>query len=245
MDSYEPSTWGDRHADVYEQQASHISPADTAAAVELLAGLAGDGPVLELGVGTGRVAIPLAERGLEVHGVEASARMLERLRARPGGERVRAVLGDLADPEPAGSFRLVYAVFNTFFELYTEADQRRCLENAAARLTRDGVLVLELYVPEPPAAGGSRIAVTGLEPERVTLVASRHDHETGTTDSVEIWLTEQGIRLFPLRERALAPEEVDRLAALAGLRLRDRWGGWRREPFGPESREHVSVYARA
>src|SRR5204863_9029363 len=113
--------------------------------------------------------------------------------------------------------------------------------NAAAKLAEGGLVVLELFVPEP-VEGGSILAVDDVRPDRVTLVASRHDPETGTTDSVEVWLTEQGVRLFPLRERALRPDEVDGLAERAGLRLAERWGGWRREPFGPESREHVSLY---
>jgi SAM-dependent methyltransferase len=242
VEPYGPSTYGDHHADVYDETLP-MTEADTAAAVDLLAELARGGRVLELGVGTGRVAVPLAARGLEVHGIEASEPMLERLRAQPGGDRVTAVRGDLADVGVDGPYALVYAVFNTFFELYTEADQLRCLRNVAARLADDGRLVLELFVPEP-VDGGSFLAVDDVRPERVTLVASRHDPTSGTTDSVEVWLTEQGIRLFPLRERALQPAEVDRLAERAGFRLEERWGGWRHEPFGPESREHVSVYVR-
>jgi SAM-dependent methyltransferase len=242
VEPYGPSTYGDHHADVYDETLP-MTEADTAAAVDLLAELARGGRVLELGVGTGRVAVPLAARGLEVHGIEASEPMLERLRAQPGGDRVTAVRGDLADVGVDSPYALVYAVFNTFFELYTEADQLRCLRNVAARLADDGRLVLELFVPEP-VDGGSFLAVDDVRPERVTLVASRHDPTSGTTDSVEVWLTEQGIRLFPLRERALQPAEVDRLAERAGFRLEERWGGWRHEPFGPESREHVSVYVR-
>jgi SAM-dependent methyltransferase len=242
VEPYGPSTYGDHHADVYDETLP-MTEADTAAAVDLLAELARGGRVLELGVGTGRVAVPLAARGLEVHGIEASEPMLERLRAQPGGDGVTAVRGDLADVGVDGPYALVYAVFNTFFELYTEADQLRCLRNVAARLADDGRLVLELFVPEP-VDGGSFLAVDDVRPERVTLVASRHDPASGTTDSVEVWLTEQGIRLFPLRERALQPAEVDRLAERAGFRLEERWGGWRHEPFGPESREHVSVYVR-
>jgi SAM-dependent methyltransferase len=243
VERYGRSTYGDHHADVFDETLP-MRPEETEAAVELLAELAAGRRVLELGVGTGRVALPLAARGLEVHGIEASERMLARLRERPGAERVTVAEGDLADVDAPGEFGLIYAVFNTFFELYAEADQLRCLENAAARLSPGGVLVLELHVPEP-ADGGSILAVDDVRPDRVTLVASRHDPDTGTTDSVEIWLSEQGIRLFPLRERALPPEEVDRLAARARLRLRERWAGWRREPFGPESGEHVSVYEPA
>ena len=243
MEPYGPSTYGDRHADVFDETLP-MSEAETEAAVDLLAELARGGPALELGLGTGRIAIPLAAREVEVHGIEASEPMVERLCARPGGELVGVTVGDLADVGVRGSFRLVYAVFNTFFELYTESDQLRCLRNAVARLTEDGLLVLELYVPGPAEGGGSSLAVSEVRPDRVTLVASQHDPVTATTDSVEIRLTDEGVRLFPLRERALPPGEVDRLAELAGLRLRDRWSGWRREPFGPESRQHVSVYTR-
>jgi SAM-dependent methyltransferase len=243
VEPYGPSTYGDHHADVYDESLP-MSEADTAAAVDALAELALGGPVLELGVGTGRIAVPLVARGLEVHGIEASGPMLERLLARPGGERVAVTRGDLADVGVDGPFALVYAVFNTFFELWSEADQLRCLRNVAARLADGGRLVLELFVPED-VGRGSILAVDDVRPDRVTLVASRHDPDSGTTDSVEVWLTEEGIRLFPLRERALRPDEVDRLAERAGLRLDERWGGWRREPFGPDSREHVSIYVRA
>jgi SAM-dependent methyltransferase len=214
VDAYGPSTYGDHHADVYDENLP-MSEAETAAAVEALADLARGGRVLELGVGTGRIAVPLAARGLEVHGIEASERMLERLRAQPGGERVAITAGDLADVGVDGPFELVYAVFNTFFELYTEDDQLRCLRNVAARLAQDGRLVLELFVPDA-VDGGSILAVDDVRPDRVALVASRHDPDTGTTDSVEVWLTDEGVRLFPLRERALQPDELDRLAEQAG-----------------------------
>ncbi len=163
--------------------------------VRFLAGLAAGGPALELGIGTGRIALPLAARGVEVHGIDTSAAMVERLRAKPGGDAIPVTMGDFADLPVEGSFPLVYVVFNTFFSLLTQDAQVRCFAAVADHLAPGGAFVLVL--------------------------------------------TEGGVRLYPGALRYAWPSELDLMGRLAGLRLRERWGGWRREPFGPDSGLHV------
>jgi len=247
MRDYGPSTYGDRMADLYDEWVGWFGlPADTAPTVELLAGLAGVGPVLELGIGTGRVALPLAERGLEVHGIDASAAMVARLRAKPGGERVSVTIGDFAEVEAEGCFSLVFVVFNTFFGLLTQENQLRCFANVARRLGRDGVFVLEAFVPDLSRfTHGQTIETKRVETDEVVIETSRHDPVEQRVTSASIVLGERGIRVFPVRVRYAWPSELDLMARLAGLRLRERWSGWRREPFTPTSTRHVSVYERA
>jgi SAM-dependent methyltransferase len=143
---YGPSTYGDRWADVYDDW-DVTAARDTERTVEVLAELAGSGPVLELAIGTGRVGLPLAERGLEVHGVDASEAMVAKLREKPGGDRIPVTMGDFADVPVEGRFTLVFVVFNTIFGLLTQADQVRCFRNVAERLTDDGRFVIEAFVP--------------------------------------------------------------------------------------------------
>jgi methyltransferase family protein len=234
--------WGDRYAEVYDDFLA-TSEIETGPAVDFLAELAGAGPALELGIGSGRLALPLAARGVELHGIDASERMVARLRAEPGGAAIPVAIGDLADVADEGSFRLIYAAFYAFFALFTEEDQLRCLRNVAARLAAGGVFVLEAYVPEVRSGpSGESFSIASLEPDRVMVSFSRHDAVTQTIDSVEVWITEQGIRLFPSRDRPISPGELDLMAAQAGLALRERWAGWRREPFTEDSKRHVSVY---
>jgi SAM-dependent methyltransferase len=144
---YGPSTYGDRFADLYDEWVQSV-PLDTEAAVAFLAELADKGPVLELAIGTGRIALPLARRGIDVRGIDASEQMVARLRAKQGGDRIPVTLGDFADVAVEGKFTLVYVVFNTLFALQTQEAQVRCFENVAAHLAEDGVLVVEAFVPD-------------------------------------------------------------------------------------------------
>jgi SAM-dependent methyltransferase len=242
MKDYGPETYGDRIADVYDGLYSEL---DTDGAVETLADLAGPGPVLELAIGTGRLALPLAERGLEVHGIDASEAMVEKLRQKPGGDRIPVTIGDFADVNVEGQFSLVFVAFNTLFALLTQEDQLRCFENAAAHLTDDGVFVTEVFFPDLARFDrGQRMQTTSVDPGRVMLDASRHDPVAQRVDSSHIVITEAGTKLYPVVVRYAFPPELDLMARLAGLRLRERWGGWRRERFAASSQRHVSVYAR-
>ena len=246
MEGYGAETYGDRWAEVYDEV--HEEPADagaTTAAVGVLAGLARGGRVLELGVGTGRLALPLAERGLEVHGIDASAQMLELLRAKPGGDRVTASLGDLADVDVDGEFDLIFVAFNTLFALTSQEEQIRCFDNVARRMTADGMFVVEAFVPDLARFDrGQTVRASRVETDEIALEVTRHDRATQTLKSQHVVITEAATRLLPVHIRYSWPSELDLMARLAGLHLQDRWSGWDRSPFTSASGEHVSVYTR-
>ncbi|MGH9244096.1 MAG: class I SAM-dependent DNA methyltransferase [Acidimicrobiales bacterium] len=246
MEGYGPSSYGDAFADVYDEWYGSGATGDMDAAVDRLAELAGGGSVLELGVGTGRLAIPLARRGLEVWGVDASPAMLARMRAKPGGELVHAVDGDMSAFDVEGRrFALVFIAFNTFFNLTTADAQARCLGLVRDHLADAGRIVIEAFVPDPqryPPTG--TIDVRLVEADRVVLSVSRAGDEDQVTDGQHVEITERGIRLRPWRIRYLSPNQIDELAVGAGLRLVTRMGGWRGERFDDDSTSHVSVYER-
>lgn len=242
MKDYGPETYGDRIADVYDGLYSGL---DTEGAVETLTELAGSGPVLELAIGTGRLALPLAERGLEVSGIDASEEMVKKLREKPGGDRITVTMGDFADVDVEGQFSLIYVAFNTLFALLTQEAQLRCFANAAKRLADGGVFVVEAFVPDLGRFDrGQRPNVNIVEPDRVMIDVSRHDPAEQRIDSSHVVLTESGTKLYPVGLRYAFPAELDLMARLAGLELTNRWGGWRRQPFDAASDRHVSVYAR-
>ncbi|HZD71427.1 MAG TPA: class I SAM-dependent methyltransferase [Actinomycetes bacterium] len=243
MDSYDSATYGDRIADVYD--AGEL-PADTEEAVEFLAGLAGAGPVLELGIGTGRIALPLLERGLEVHGIDASERMVERLRGKPGGDRVTVTIGDFAEVAVDGRFSLVFVVFSTFFGLLDQESQVRCFQGVAARLAPGGAFVIEAFVPDPTRfSRGQHLDTREVTADTLRLDASIHDPVAQVVRAQHVFLDERGIRLYPVRIRYAWPSELDLMARLAGLTLAERWSGWQREPFTAAAGRHVSIYRRA
>jgi SAM-dependent methyltransferase len=243
MEGYGPATYGDRIADVYD--AFFEDTLDTDRAVEALADLAGGGPVLELAIGTGRLALPLAARGLEVHGVDASERMVEKLRAKPGGDAIPVTIGDFADVPVDGEYRLIFIAFNTLFGLLTQEDQLRSFANVARHLSADGAFVVEAFFPDLARFDrDQRTQTTSVDENRVILDASRHDPVEQRVDSQRVVITEDGTKLYPVSIRYAFPSELDLMARLAGLELRERWGSWKREPFTGESGRHVSVYAR-
>lgn len=240
MESYGPASYGDRFAEVYDQW---YPKRDADEAVNALATLAGTGPVLELGVGTGRLALPLLERGLEVHGIDASTRMIARLRDKPGGERITVTIGDFADVDVDGKYPLIFVAFSTLYALLTQEEQVRCFQNVARVLADDGVFVVQAFVPDLGRFDrGQRVGVTHLEDGVVRLEVSQHDPVAQVVDTHHIEVGEGGIRAFPLKVRYAWPAELDLMARTAGLRCRERWGGWQRQPFGPESRIHISLY---
>jgi SAM-dependent methyltransferase len=241
---YDQSTYGDSIAEVYDRWPD--VPADTDDTVAFLAERAGGGPVLELGVGTGRVALPLAARGLEVHGIDASAAMVAKLRAKPGGEGVQVHLGDFADVAVDGRFALVFVVFNTFFALLSQEDQVRCLAGVAGRLRPGGRFVLEAFVPDVARFDrGQRVDAVAVGDAEIRLNASSHDplHQRVRSQHVLIDAA-GGVRLYPVQIRYAWPSELDLMARLAGLELVERHGGWLAEPFTAASARHVSVWAR-
>jgi SAM-dependent methyltransferase len=233
-----------RMADVYDEWFGRPEDADDAAT--FLAGLAGAGPVLELGIGTGRVALPLARQGVEVHGIDASEAMVEKLKGKPGGADLPVTIGDFTEVEIEGSFSLAYVVFNTIFDLLTQDKQVRCFENVARHLRVGGRFVVEAFVPDPTRFVADQITQTKhVGEDGIVLEASRHDPVNQRVDSQHVALSGAGARLWPVTLRYAWPSELDLMARLAGLRLRNRFGGWRREPFGASSTKHVSVYGAA
>jgi SAM-dependent methyltransferase len=240
---YEASTYGDRIAVVYDRIAHPPSDAETAAT--FLSALARGGPALELGIGTGRVALPLVQRGVEVHGIDASAAMVARLRAKPGGERIPVTIGNFGDLAIGRRFSLVFVVFNTFFGLLSQEAQVRCFARVAEHLTDDGVFVIEAFVPDLTLFDhDQRLDVRQVGSDAVELTASLHDPVGQRTNSAHVVLSPKGVDLYPVQVRYAWPAELDLMARLAGLRLRERWGGFGREPFSAASRLHVSVYER-
>ena len=242
------SSYGDEWAGEYDVfTAWRFGPEAAATAAGRLAELAGEGPALELGIGTGRVALPLAERGIEVHGIDASEAMVARLREKPGSEAIAVSIGDFADVDVAapGPFSLIFVVFNTLFALLTQDDQVRCFANVAGRLRPGGVFVVEAFVPDLGLFDhGKHVSVQRIEVASVHLDVSRHDAATQRVSAQHIVLRPDEVRLRPIELRYAWPSELDLMARLAGLRLRERWGGWEKEPFGAGSAGHVSVYER-
>ncbi len=247
MSDYGPATYGDRIAGVYDRYLDPSVAASTQEAVNFLRELAGSaGRALELGIGTGRIAIPLAERGVHVEGIDASEAMLDRLRAKAGDADIPLHAGDFADVDVEGDFRLIYVVFNTFFALLTQEDQVRCFSNVALHLTDDGAFVIEAFVPDPTLYDrGQRVSATRVEADRVQLDASRLDAVTQRVTSQHILIGAEGIMLLPVQLRFAWPSELDLMARLAGLRLRERFAGWQGEAFTSSSPKHVSVYGRS
>lgn len=246
MEGYGKETYGAEWAADYDQIWSGGHPmwsGGLAAMIERLLELAGGGRVLELAIGTGRVALPLVARGVDLTGIDISPEMVSRLRAKPGGDQIPVTMGDFADVGVDGSFRLIYLVFNTLFALLDREEQIRCFANVAAHLEPGGRFVIEAFVPDLARFDrGQRISTQGIRLDRVTIEASRHDPVGQRVDSHLIQITEQGIRLLPVAIRYSWPSEIDLMARLAGLSLEHRWGGWDHEPFDGASQRHVSVY---
>jgi len=243
VDGYDDTTYGRAFADVYDDWYAGIS--DVGATVEDLVRLAGDGPVLELGVGTGRLAAPLAERAphLTVVGVDSSVEMLDRLRARAHPANLVARHGDMVDDLPEGPFSLAFVAYNTVFNLLTAERQRACFAAVADRLVTGGRFVIEAFVPEHPPRDGDHIEVRTLAADRIVLSISRHDAPTQRADGHFVELTEAGgVRLRPWSIRYASPAELDEMAAGVGLELEHRWEAFGGLQFGSSSPRHVTVY---
>jgi SAM-dependent methyltransferase len=238
---FEPAfSFGDEVAAGYDDEAR----GDEIETVDFLARLAGGGPVLELAVGTGRIALPLAATGVQVDGIDISQAMVDRLRAKPGGDQIAVTIGDFAAVPVAGKYSLIFVVFNTMFNLLTQDDQVRCFENVASHLTDDGVFVIETFVPTflYRLRNDQYVDAEAIAIDEVRLDVGRHDPVTQTLDESHVSLSRDGVKVFPIVCRYAWPAELDLMARLAGLRLRERWGGWKNEPFVSTSERHVSVY---
>ena len=238
----DPAFYGDRWAEVYDERHAWLDPA---ASVEFLAALAGDGRALELAIGTGRVALPLAGRGIAVEGVDASEAMVERLRAKPGGGAIPVVIGDMAQVPVSGPFRLVYLVFNALFGLLSQARQADCFRGAGRVLEPGGVFVIECFVPDLTRyRRGQRVEAKAVTEDSATIEVSRHDAVLQRLTTQIITFDGRGTHLRPVALRYSWPGELDLMAGSAGLRLRERYGDWDRRPFDASSARHISVYQR-
>lgn len=238
----DPADYGERIAGVYDEWFGARD--DLAPMVDFLAARSQGRPALELGIGTGRIAVPLASRGVPVDGIDASPRMVEQMRAKPGGRDLAVSIGDFADVRaPGGPYGLIYVVFNTFFCLLTQDDQIRCVSNVAANLVPGGVFVLEAFVPDLTRYDrGQRMQVDRLEEAFTRLTASVHDLASQRIGTREMVLGADGIETFPVEMRYAWPSELDLMARLAGMRPVGRWGGWQHQPFTSASGSHVSVW---
>ena len=234
----------DRVAARYDASAAEMfDPAEVEPLVDLLVQLARGGRALELGIGTGRIALPLAQRGVPVHGVDMSKAMVARLRAKPGGEDVGVTIGNFATTTVDGTFSLAYLVFNTISNLTTQAAQVACFRNVAAHLEPGGCFLIEVGIPElrrlPP---GETIRAFHVSDTRWGL--DEYDVAVQGLTSHHFEIVDGRAERLSVPFRYTWPAELDLMAQLAGMRLRERWSGWKREPFTSESRKHVSVWEK-
>jgi SAM-dependent methyltransferase len=240
-------TWGREIAEAYDATSQEMfDPAVLGPTVELLAELAGDGPALEFAIGTGRVALPLRERGVTVHGIELSPHMAEQLRAKPGSDEVPVTVDNMATARvDGGPFSLVYLVFNTIMNVTTQDEQVAVFANAAAHLSSGGRFVIEVGVPRlrdlPP---GDRRQIFDLSPDHIGI--DTYDDFVGQILSSHHWSVIDGKLMQEAAPyRWVWPSELDLMARLAGMRLEHRWADWDRQEFTDDSTKHVSVWVKS
>ena len=236
--------FGDHVAARYDEtSADMFDPAVVDPTVDFLAGLAGDGAALEFGIGTGRIALPLSRRGVSVHGIDLSDAMVARLREKPGAEQIGVTLGDFATTRVEGVFSLAYIVYNTISNLTTQDAQVACFQNAAAHLGPGGCFVIEVGVPGlqrlPP---GETVRAFTVSPTRLGF--DEYDVASQGLISHHYWVAGDSFESLSVPFRYAFPAEFDLMARLASMTLRERWSGWKREPFTGESTKHVSVWEK-
>jgi SAM-dependent methyltransferase len=241
----EDGFFGEQIAASYDESSEAMFERDVVQpAVDLLADLAGSGRALELGIGTGRIALPLAQRGVPVQGIDMSRAMVARLRAKPGGDAIGVTIGDFATTRVDGTFSVAYLVFNTIMNLTTQEAQVACFRNVAAHLEPGGCFIIEVSVPDlrilPP---GQTAVPFHVSPTKWAFDA--YDVATQAMSSNYIEVVDGRGEYTSIPFRYVWPAELDLMAQLAGLRLRERWDGWRREPFTNESRQHVSIWEKS
>ena len=244
MEGYGADTYGEIWASIYDERWTGVGPVEST--VARLKELAGDGPALELAIGTGRIALPLKEAGVEVHGVDISEAMVAKLRAKPGGDSIPVTMADFVDVDVDGTYPLIFLVFNTLFALTNQEDQVRCFANVAKHLEPGGAFAIECFVPDLARFDRhQRVQAMSVRVESAGLEISRHDPVSQQIDSQFVVVKPDGNELYPVHIRYAFPSEIDLMARLAGLRLRSRHAGWEGEPFTSESHAHVSVYEPA
>jgi SAM-dependent methyltransferase len=234
----------ERVAARYDESSAEMFDREVVApVVDLLVELAGSGRALELGIGTGRIALPLAQRGVPVHGIELSVAMVARLRAKPGGDDIHVTIGDFATATVGGTFSLAYLVFNTIFNLTTQEAQVACFRNVAAHLVPGGCFVIEAGVPDVQRlVPGENIRAFRVSENRWGF--DEYDIATQRLTSHHLEIVDGRLERVSVPFRYAWPAELDLMAQLAGMRLRERWSGWKREPFASDSRQHISIWEK-
>jgi len=235
--------FGERVAARYDERS--VATAEVVDAIaDLIAVHARDGAALEFGIGTGRIALPVTARGVSVSGIDLSEAMVARLRGKPGGDAIRVTIGDFATAKVESAFSLVYLVANTIMNLTTQDQQVACFENASAHLRPGGRFLIEVIVPGwqrlPP---GERFQAFDVSPRHLGF--DEIDVVTQASVSHHYWIEDGRVEVFSPPFRYVWPAELDLMARLAGMTLRERWGGWSREPFTSESRQHVSIWEKS
>ncbi|MBM7789584.1 class I SAM-dependent methyltransferase [Tenggerimyces flavus] len=244
MEDYSVSTYGDTVAGIYDGW--HGLWEDPADAVEYLAKLADGGRVLELGIGTGRVAIPLAARGLDVQGVDASAEMVRVMRTKPGGD-LPVIIGDAADVANlvSGSFSLIYCVFSSFYGILTQKEQLRCLSGVFDRLQPGGSFVVETFYPDLTKFSNNKsLELFHFTPERISIWASRHDKLAQTIHTEDLHVRNGSVQAYPVKVRYVWPAELDLMTRLSGLELVSRQADWNGQEFTSRSFNYITTYRK-
>ena len=240
MKNYSDETYGERVAHIYDDWYTNVEDGT----IDLLSELAGDGSALELGIGTGRIALPLSARNVKVTGIDSSEAMVAHLKAKDGSEKINVHMGSFGDVEVDGKFQLIYIVFNTFFALLSQEEQVRCFRNIASHLNSTGCFLIEAFVPDLNRFTGGQVNwATKVENDVVELDIGLHDAVNQRVTSQKVVLKNGSVRLYPVQIRYAWPAEFDLMAQLAGLRLRDRWSSWQRTPFDSTSGKHISIYS--
>ena len=236
--------FGERVAARYDEtSADMFEEAEVEPVVDFLAELATDGPALELGIGTGRIALPLSRRGIRVHGIDLSEAMVARLQAKPGAEQIGVTIGDFATTTVEGRFSVAYLVFNTIMNLTTQDEQVACFQNVASHLEPGGCFVVEVSIPDlqrlPPGETVRPFTVSATR-----LGFDEYDVAAQGLISHHYWIEDGRLQTVSMPFRYVWPAELDLMARLAGMSLRGRWTDWKREPFTSDSRQHVSVWEK-
>jgi len=241
MADYSENTYGERIAGVYDLWYSEVDKA----AIDVLFKLSRGGRVLELGIGTGRIALPLSRTGVAVEGIDASEAMVARLHSKPGGKNIPVSMGNFAEVAVEGEYSLIYVVFNTFFALLTQGEQVRCFQKVARHLTSDGAFVIEAFVPDLTRfTGGQATRTVKIDDHCVQMDVSQLELDKQLISSQHVVFTRQETQFYPVKLRYAWPSEMDLMAKLSRLKLKERWSDWKKSPFTATSGKHISIYER-
>lgn len=239
MKKYSESTYGESVADIYDRWYTEFDPHAISTLVEFAQG----GRALELGIGTGRIALPIYQAGVEVHGIDSSPAMTEKLYTKPGGQNIPIKHGDFADIDIEGQFELIYVVLNTFFGIQTQDDQLRCFINTASHLAPNGVFVIEAFVPDMSRyTDNQTVRSVEIGDDDLRFEVTQIDPLNQQVNSKLIHITDDGTRMYPVKIRYAWPAELDLMAKIAGLELLHRWGSWDKRKLTNQDSKHISVY---